>query len=45
MGILIGYLCLICGVLLLAKFLAKRMGFKKADRFFMRIHKYVVKMQ
>ena len=41
MGILIGYLCLICGVLLLAKFFAKRMGFKKADRFFMRIHKYV----
>lgn len=41
MGIITGYLCVICLLLLLAKFVTKRCNAKKLNAFLMKIHKYV----
>lgn len=40
MGIISGYICLILLILLLLKFLTKKLQWKRADRFLMRFHKY-----
>ncbi|MDD5999086.1 MAG: FMN-binding protein [Lachnospiraceae bacterium] len=41
MGIITGYLCAILLVLLLAKFMVRRLHWKKADRVLMKNHKYI----
>lgn len=41
MGILLGFLCLICLCFLLVKIIVHKIGWKKADTFFMQAHKYV----
>lgn len=39
MGIILGYLCVVCSLLLAAKWIIHRTKFVKVDKFFMRIHK------
>lgn len=39
MGIILGYLCVVCFLLLAAKWIVHRTKFVKVDKFFMRIHK------
>lgn len=41
MGIITGYICLLCVVLLLLKFIAKRLNITKLNAFLMKIHKHV----
>lgn len=41
MSIILGYLCLLCFCMLLVKALTRKMHLKKADVFFMRVHKYI----
>lgn len=41
MGIVLGFLCLICLCFLLAKAIIRKLEWKKADNFLMKVHKYV----
>lgn len=41
MGIILGFISMICFLLLLAKALTRKLHFERADRFFMKIHKTV----
>lgn len=41
MSIILGYLCLLCFCMLLVKALTRKLHLKKADVFFMRMHKYI----
>ena len=41
MGMVTGYICIVCLFLLLMKFVAKRCGLKQLNFFLMKIHKYV----
>lgn len=41
MGIILGFLCLLCFCMLLLKALTYRLNFKKLDKILMKIHKYV----
>lgn len=40
MGIISGYICVVCIFILVAKFVTKRLGLKRIDCFLMKTHKY-----
>ncbi len=41
MSIILGYLCLLCFLMLLVKAVTRKLHLKKADVFFMQAHKYI----